>query len=260
MLPFELTGTAGAPIVVFLHGAGFGGAMWRPVVAHLHQYQCVLMDLPGHGAAVKQPFVSFEETAAAVARTVDTRFGGSPVHVVGLSLGAYVGLQVILDTPRVVRRAVLSGFHVGRFPNALYNRVLATALSPLATAGWYRRLAAKSLNVEPDAIFGGGRPTPVSGRALRVVLREALAFAPDSAALSGIATPLLAVAGENELTVIKNSVATLNGTAPEVVGRIATGLGHAWSVEAPSLFAETVDAFIQGAPLPDGLARPLSHD
>jgi hypothetical protein len=41
---------------------------------------------------------------------------------------------------------------------------------------------------------------------------------------------------------------------PSGTARVAPGVGHAWSHQAPELFAAAVRAHVAGAPLPEGLS------
>ena len=43
------SGTPGSPAVVFLHGAGASGRMWREHIARLTGFRCLAPDLPGFG-------------------------------------------------------------------------------------------------------------------------------------------------------------------------------------------------------------------
>lgn len=92
---YEIHGN-GEP-VIFLHGLlGAGTYHWRdqyPVLAR--QYRCILPDLRGHGRT--PPDGGFRDTPAQLAGDVLAlldRLQIGQAHVVGLSLGAYVGLHL----------------------------------------------------------------------------------------------------------------------------------------------------------------------
>ncbi|MEM7695922.1 MAG: alpha/beta hydrolase [Pseudomonadota bacterium] len=251
-LPYETVGAGGRP-VVFLHGGGFGGAMWRPVAETLTGRRCLLLDLPGHGAARAIPFGSFDRVACRVAQTIEGACRGK-ADIVGLSLGGYVGLSLLLRRPAVVGRAVLSGFSIAPFPNPWRNRIVARALSPVATTGWFRRRAARAMNA--DAFLNEAAIPKISRKALIQVMESALAFDPGAQALAGIETPTLALAGGREHGAICESVAQLARLSPACAARIAPNLGHGWSGEDPQLFAATVAAWLDNAPLPQTLLDP----
>ncbi len=91
------------PDVVFLHGWGMNGAVWRHVVPKFADDYCVhLVDLPGHGkSALAEPYTLDE-----LVRQVDAAFP-FPVQVIGWSLGGAVATQWALNQPGKVRSLTL---------------------------------------------------------------------------------------------------------------------------------------------------------
>ncbi|MFI2103909.1 alpha/beta fold hydrolase [Isoptericola sp. NPDC019693] len=79
--------------IVFVHGMRTSSAIWERQVEHVHQagHDAVAVDLPAHGALHRERFSmprAFEVLDEAAAS-----FGaGTPVVVVGLSLGGYTSL------------------------------------------------------------------------------------------------------------------------------------------------------------------------
>ncbi len=107
-----LTGPAGAPVVVFLHGFGCGQGMWRLVApAFEAEHRVLLMDLPG--AADSDPTTYDAERHAAlggyaqdVLQVLD-ELGLEDVTVVGHSVASMIAVLAHLDAPAVVTRLVL---------------------------------------------------------------------------------------------------------------------------------------------------------
>jgi len=62
--------------------------------------------------------------------------------------------------------------------------------------------------------------------------------------------PLLITVGERETIPAKRSAHKLCRMIAGARGALVPGVGHAWSLEAPYLFTETVRAWITDAPLP----------
>ncbi|MFF3444310.1 alpha/beta fold hydrolase [Streptosporangium sp. NPDC002721] len=85
-------GPTNASAVVLLHGVGTSGWMWTKQVHELATDTRVLvLDLPGHGRSNTHPWVSIADTARLVAEVIASRVPEGRAHVVGLSLGGYVG-------------------------------------------------------------------------------------------------------------------------------------------------------------------------
>ena len=103
------SGPVGAPAIVFLHGAYTSGWSWEPVVERMQQYRCLVPDLPHFGKSFELGPFEMGRAATAVAELIRSRVGTGRAHVVGWSLGAQVGVQLLATEPKLVDRAVLCG-------------------------------------------------------------------------------------------------------------------------------------------------------
>ncbi|MEO3887341.1 alpha/beta hydrolase [Nonomuraea sp. B5E05] len=94
------SGGEDGPAVLFLHGSGASGAVWRPVLQRLGERgtRCrwLVADLPGHGRSGHRQDYSPESYADAVVDAVAGAFTGvqGPVTVVGHSLGGMIGMTL----------------------------------------------------------------------------------------------------------------------------------------------------------------------
>jgi pimeloyl-ACP methyl ester carboxylesterase len=71
--------------IVFLHGTRLTAAQWTPQVSALSdEFDCLAIDLPGHGARREQPF-TLASASESVADAIATQAGGRAV-LVGQSL------------------------------------------------------------------------------------------------------------------------------------------------------------------------------
>jgi len=103
-------GPAHASTIIFLHGGGVGGWMWKPQIAQLKdQYHLLVPDLPEHGHSVDVEPMTLPNAAAQVAELIRTRAHGGRAHVVGLSLGAQTTIELLSQTPELIDRAIASG-------------------------------------------------------------------------------------------------------------------------------------------------------
>jgi pimeloyl-ACP methyl ester carboxylesterase len=89
-----------APALLLVHGVGAARLVWAPLLAPLAaRYHLVVVDLPGHGASA--PLASGADAgspavAASLARAL-ARLGVERPHVVGNSLGGWIGLELAAD-------------------------------------------------------------------------------------------------------------------------------------------------------------------
>lgn len=108
--PIDLHGdlTGQGPPLLFIHGLGSSAEDWEPQVRVFSKtFQIVVVDLRGHGRSDKPPGpYGIPLFAADVAEFLQAR-RISAAHVVGLSLGGCVALQLALDRPDLVRSLVV---------------------------------------------------------------------------------------------------------------------------------------------------------
>ena len=110
-----VTGPAGAPVLVFVHGFGCGQEMWRHVApAFAADHRVVLFDLPGAGDADPAAYdperhASLDAYADDVLRLIAELDLGADdgVTLVGHSVAAVIGVLAHLAAPSVVSRLVL---------------------------------------------------------------------------------------------------------------------------------------------------------
>jgi pimeloyl-ACP methyl ester carboxylesterase len=117
LLHLRVSGDQNQPVIVFLHAVGTSGWMWEDQFQRLSGFRCIAPDLPGHGLSRSVPWRSLDDTADRIADIIRGEVPGRKAHVVGLSLGAYVGLTLLSRHQEVVDRAVLSGINVLPLPH-----------------------------------------------------------------------------------------------------------------------------------------------
>jgi pimeloyl-ACP methyl ester carboxylesterase len=119
-LHYELHGPETGDPVVLVHGfasdytLNWVGTRWQETLTGAG-YHVVGLDCRGHGQSDKPHDVAayaLEHMAADVARLLD-HLGIQSAHYVGYSMGARIGLQMMVDLPGRVRRAVLGGAGMG---------------------------------------------------------------------------------------------------------------------------------------------------
>jgi 3-oxoadipate enol-lactonase len=105
-LYYEIAGQ-GDP-VVFIHGLGSSARDWEYQVPFFApRYRVVVFDVRGHGRSDKPPgpysVPLFAQDAAALIRALEA----APAHVVGISMGGMIALQLAVDEPALVRSLVV---------------------------------------------------------------------------------------------------------------------------------------------------------
>ena len=143
---------ADAPLVVLVHGAGMDRSVWSHQTRWLahHDTRALAVDLPGHGASDGPALSSVTDMAYWLCQVADAL--GGPIHVVGHSMGAFIGLEASATDPdRIASLALLGvGATMAVHPDL---QAAADADDPKAAAlmaGWMHG---------PDQHFGDN-PTP----------------------------------------------------------------------------------------------------
>ncbi|GCE17711.1 alpha/beta hydrolase [Dictyobacter kobayashii] len=110
MLFTHTSGEVASPVIVFLHGAGLSGRMWKPQMESLSDsYYCLAPDLPEQGQSLQAGPFKLEDAARQVISLIQERVPARRVHLVGLSLGAAVALAVMRLAPDHVDHAIITG-------------------------------------------------------------------------------------------------------------------------------------------------------
>ncbi|KAI8633825.1 Alpha/Beta hydrolase protein [Xylariaceae sp. FL1651] len=253
--------------IVFLHGLFSSHLEYSRVAPHLPDYHLLLVDLPVHsGSRHIGPFTR-ENGAARVAALIRAHAHGGRAHVVGLSAGGFVGMQLATQHPRLVA----SLYVTGATPFRGYQRWLAThprALYPLLAAMtvWvplrvYRWATARMGLLPHDDVNAASRAN-FSAALVREGYADLAAFTLEDSvpalAAGGVRTLVLAgeVVDDVETARLMGRVLRENGS-PASEAALVKGAQHPWDLQFPELFAESARAWIEGRELPSGIEKLL---
>ena len=215
-----------------------------PQVAALRdEFDCLALDLPGHGTHADEPF-SLAGAAESVADAIATVDGRRAI-VVGLSLGGYVSMELASRWPERVSGLVLAGATaepVG--PRAMPYHALGWILSAVPEAwldrlnAWFFRRRYPSSIAEP--IIAGGFTFRTGARAVRSIIGQR--FRPRLARYPG---RTLILNGEFDLMfrLSERSFAEVAADPHRILIRRAT---HLTNLDQPEAFTAAVRRFARG--------------
>jgi len=240
---------ASLPTVVLLHGAGLDHTMWQ-FQARAFAYRGInvlSLDLPGHGHSDKPAPSRVPPYADIVAGVLD-EVGVDTARIVGLSLGAFIGIDLAARFPSKVESLVLMGVAESMpvHPDLLSAAEEDDHLAFELMTSWVHSRTAHT----------GGHPTPglwMMGSSMRLfernrpgVLYNGLAAcnnyvdAPQHA--EGITVPVLVLMGEGDLMTRPSAAAPLAEIFPDCRTVVVPGAGHMTMVEQPdAVIDEVVD-------------------
>ncbi|PVB61993.1 alpha/beta hydrolase [Labrenzia sp. 011] len=253
MLHFSQTKPGDGPAIVFLHAAGFDRRMWIAATERLPEFNCICIDLPGHGKSKAVEVTDFAQAGDAVADVIGS-LGGAPVDIAGLSMGSYIGFKLMARHPGLVRTAVLSGFQCDPIPSSAFLRTMMHVSSWMMASKRSREKMARSMGImDVRLISQPDRRANASAATMRKIGADALAF-DVRADLPDVPVRTLVIAGEKEHSAINASLPVFQDRMPNCTARLVPGLGHGWIARDPDLFAATMKAWIRQETLPERLA------
>lgn len=252
MLSYTRSGNPNSAAILFLHGNLMGQWMWYDQVQHFADYACYNVDLPGHGGSSRIEWESFGQAADCVGRLIAEEFPDKPVYLVGMSLGAVVGLHLLTRHPQRIQRAVMTGAFADAPPRRLIT-LQGAFLRAILSTQFGKRMFARALHVPDDAMPAYKQSiNALSMQSFKRIMQQIAEYAPP-AGLEAVTVPTLFVTGEKDVAANRDSVILLAQQMPGAVGVYAPGVHHGWNGEDPELFNEMARAWIEGQPLPQRL-------
>lgn len=258
MLSLSTSGAKSGPIIVFLHAAGINSWMWRDITSKLPGSTHVLVDLPGHGKSNTTRWDTIAASAQLVWDSLDASFTPSDIeargiHLVGISLGSYVGLAMLAQRPAMVSTAVFSGMHSQKMKHSFLLKAFAILMTPFSRMSFMAKQTARMFGLTGDDVdifaheAGKTRLATIRSTIVQVIDYEVPGH------LEAINARVLFVAGSNEHGTILNSLMELASNIKFGQAAIAPDLGHGWAGQDSDLFSDMISAHQIGAPLPKKL-------
>ena len=251
------TGKNNDKTILFLHSEVTAGWMWDKQVKAFSDYHCIVPDLPGHGKSAEVKPFTMQSAADMIIDIIKNHAHGGKAHLVGISLGAQIIIQILNMAPEVVDRALISGAlarnsqpteNFLKLLNHLIKVYLPDKDKTIRIMSYVRSYnIPKNLRsnfkestyvIEPDSLNG--------------IIRENMLFRMPFG-LNNANIPVLVITGQKEFIIIKESAINLLKALPNSKGAMALKVGHLWNIENSKLFNKTLKAFINDEEMPEGL-------
>lgn len=259
---YEVHGT-GEPLLL-VHGLGSSTEDWEPQVEFFaRRFQVITYDVRGHGRTAKPAAAysvkQFAEDAAALIEHLQL---GAP-HVMGISMGGMIALQLVADHPRLVRTltVVNSGpelvLRTWKQKIGIYSRFVIVRLMGMRKMG-----EVLSATLLPLPEHAAARRTFVERwarndpRAYLRTLRALIGWTVTER-LGAIACPTLVVGADQDYTSVAFKQ-QYTGMIPNARLAVVRGARHMLPVERPAEFNEIVQAFLAGPDVKAGHLPPSS--
>lgn len=256
-LYFRETGKNNNETIVFIHAGMSSGWMWDKHVESLTDYHCLIIDLPEHGKSMEIKPFTMKSAANEIIGIIKERAHGGKAHIVGLSLGAQVAVQILSMAPEVVGHAVITGTLVREVGSSLsvFMNIFYKIYMRIKDIDFFIKMGMKAQSIPLEYFEDVKKDTKaLTWNSLNNITRENTSFRiPENLCRSK--NRVLVLMGEKEVKVVYESAVDLNKCLLNSKAYKVANLGHTWPLESPELFSSVVMAWINDNQLPDTLLK-----
>ena len=218
--------------LLFLHGGGVGGWMWKKQLAHFSDYKCAVAELDFGTANA-----SIERLANQLLHWAELNIGQRKVALIGFSIGAQIALQMVSKRPELFCFTMLNSPLT--IPATLPNSIIRHAVRcthPLIKNRSFSALQASALAIPAEDFETYYQQSlELSPLALTNMLEENMQFSiPED--FPDIKTNVLVTVGEKEKPIVKQSAAKLANCNPQCKSLLIANTRHGFPLEHPQLF------------------------
>lgn len=255
------TGLNNQETILFIHSENMAGWMWDGQVKALNDYHCIIPDLPEHGRSKDIGPFNIKDAADMLIDLIEDKAHNGKAHLVGISMGAQIILEILNTAPEVAGHVLISGTLINSTPpdetfikllNYIIGKYIPVKNDNLSIGSYIR-----SYHMPRSFIRKYRESTRIIPLdTAEKIVRENILFEMPSN-LANVDVPVLVMAGEKDYNIIKESAQELVNVLPNSVAYLAPGVGHMWNMESSQLFNQVLRCWITEKSLPDNLKAIL---
>jgi pimeloyl-ACP methyl ester carboxylesterase len=251
-------GPKGAERVFWVHGYTLDSTIWNPLWQRLNKYHHIGVDLPGHGKS--RPLRPDDDLPAVARRLSLIAASHGAKHIVGLSFGGMVAIQLAIDVPNEFLSLVLGSPALGGGPQDPHAQVRNLALMRMhnerGNGPWLRHLWMQW----PPAIFKGASNNPRLWKDLCDVIdrhswaelgslqmMRFVSYPQSDRLLARIRASTLLISGDDDMRAFKRTAHIIKQKVRSCERIHLVGVGHLSLLEAPDLVAPMIDHHIRAS-------------
>lgn len=237
----QLIGSSDKETILFLHGIGTASwSWWQQVEYFKENYSILLVDLPGHGENAHIPWGNMDRVVDLVADTIPPN---QAVHVVGLSLGGHVALDLAKKYPYKIKSAYISGITTKPMGPKFFKIFLPLHLRQQSKLQKNDKKLEKlfvEMGLPQDKIAASiTEYKKVSIDTFRSVFNDLYSFKLDYS-YRKMRLPIMFVAGEHEDRSVQASLRYAPLFILQAKSKLIKRVRHQWPVQNPELFNHEV--------------------
>jgi pimeloyl-ACP methyl ester carboxylesterase len=244
--------------VLWIHGYTMDSRIWAELWNHLPNWHHLAIDLPGHG---RSPPLASGTDLSDLARLIGQFAIEQNVrHVVGLSFGGMVALQVAIQHPDAFASLVLAAPALGGGPQDKHaqgrNLELSRLYQTLGVGPWLRDLWMTS----PPNIFAGASKHPELWHRLRNIvgdhswceladtrMRSLTGFHQSPGEMQRVTAAALIVIGEQDAEAFKRSAELIRRGIPQCRRVYLKQTGHLTLLERAATIHPLIDSHFRAS-------------
>jgi pimeloyl-ACP methyl ester carboxylesterase len=252
---------AAGETVLWLHGYTLDSSSWQRIWQRLPCWQHIGVDLPGHGASL--PLRDGEDLPGLARRIGRLALQYDVRHLVALSFGTLVALQMAIEFPTAFATLVLAAPALGGGPQEEeVGRRYAELSQAYRTHGFGPHLRARWMQSPPN-LFKGAEDRPELWEQLWLLVgRHAWWELADDAfgklgnhpqtrsQLKQIAARTLVLVGEQELRAFKRCAELVHRSIPVCRRIYIPAVGHLCMLEDPETTHALIENHLRGSSIP----------
>ncbi|KAH8170051.1 alpha/beta hydrolase fold domain-containing protein [Sarocladium implicatum] len=247
--------------VVLLHGLFSCHLEWEHVIPSLADYHLIVPDLPQHSGSRHIKPWSLDLAASSTAQLIRDHAHDGQAHLVGLSLGGFVAMQVLRQYPDLVKSTFVTGatpFRPWQIWLAQRSGTIHYGLKFVMGSGIYS-LSAWKAGLKDHTQLKAEMVANNDWTLVRDAFGELAKWQWDD--VQDVATKgkrVLVAAGDqgDDVEAARNMARCFrekgSGEGLKSKAYVVEGAVHAWDLQFPSLFAWGITAWIKGQILPQG--------
>jgi pimeloyl-ACP methyl ester carboxylesterase len=244
--------------ILWIHGYSLDSRIWHELWGHLGGWYHIGIDLPGHGrSGPVPPGLDLVRLANAIGRFA---MAENVRHIVGLSFGGMVALQVAIEYPEAFASMVLGAPALGGGPQDRRIQALNLELSRLYHAQGQGPWLTDLWMTSPPDIFTGASKQPALRQRLREIVGEhvwteladtrmqALTMHRQSATeLGRIRAASLVLVGDEDAAAFKRCAELIRRAIPACRRVYLEATGHLTLLERAATVHPLIDAHFRAA-------------
>jgi 3-oxoadipate enol-lactonase len=248
---------AGPETVVFAHGLLWSGRLFdRQVEALAPRYRCVTFDFRGHGRSqVTSDGYDMDSLTADAAGLIEA-LGCAPCHLVGLSMGGFVGMRLAARQPGLVKSLTLLETSADPEPEASRRRYRRLNLIArwlglgLVTKPVMRIIFGRKFLADPARAalceqcrrdLAANHRVGITRAVVGVIDRRGI-----DRELGRIAAPTLILVGDQDLATPPANAERIHARIAGSRLQIIPGAGHTSTIEEPAAVNAAIAGFLAG--------------